>query len=313
MSKKCVVRIRYTEVYGREMLHLGLILPNYGDALAAERLAGAAVAAEEAGFDSGWVTDHLIVPDEHAPVYGSIAEALVSLGFLAGRTSRLQLGVSALIVPQRNPLVALKQLTTLDLLSGGRIVTAVAAGWMEGEFETLGAPFAQRGRLLDEWLDLAKSAFAQMPGRVRYDGELLSVDGWLAPALVRPGGPELWVAGVSRATLRRATKTGVWHPVALAPDALRELREGFDGRTILRVSAYFADEPKAGEDERGRHAIEGPPEWIAARLAEYLDAGCDGFVVNLDHEREGLEERIRRFGAEVLPLLRASSQSTSSR
>src|SRR5437867_1281741 len=82
-------------------------------------------------------------------------------------------GVSALVVPQRNPLVALKQLTTLDFLSGGQIVTAVAAGWMEGEFETLRASFAQRGRLLDEWLDLAASVFAQMPGSVRYDGELL--------------------------------------------------------------------------------------------------------------------------------------------
>jgi len=298
-------------VYRRHVTHTGLILPNYGPALEVERLAGAAVAAEEAGFDSGWVTDHLIVPDEHAPIYGSIAEALVSLGFLAGRTSRLQLGVSALIVPQRNPFVALKQLTTLDFLSGGRIVTAVAAGWMEGEFETLGGPFARRGRLLDEWLDLAASVFAQMPGRVYYEGELLSLDGWLAPALVRPGGPELWVAGVSRATIRRARKTGVWHPVALGPDELCELKEGFDGRTVLRINTYFAEEPRAGEDERGRHAIEGPPEWIAERLHEYLDAGCDGFVVNLDHERDGLEDRIRRFGAEVLPLL--SSQSTSSR
>jgi alkanesulfonate monooxygenase SsuD/methylene tetrahydromethanopterin reductase-like flavin-dependent oxidoreductase (luciferase family) len=300
-------------VYGRGVLHVGLILPNYGERLGAESLAAAAVAAEESGFDSGWVTDHLVVPAEHAPIYGSIAEALVSLGFLAGRTANLQLGVSALVVAQRNPLVALKQLTTLDFLSGGRIVTAVAAGWMQGEFETLGAPFAQRGRLLDEWLDLAASVFTQMPGRVRYDGELLSVDGWLAPALIRPGGPELWVAGVSRATLRRAAKTGVWHPVALPPDELRALGEGFDGRTILRISTYFADEPQAGTDERGRHAISGPPEWIAERLAEYVEAGCDGFVVNLDHEREGLEERVRRFGADVLPLLRESSQSTSSR
>jgi alkanesulfonate monooxygenase SsuD/methylene tetrahydromethanopterin reductase-like flavin-dependent oxidoreductase (luciferase family) len=140
-----------------------------------------------------------------------------------------------------------------------------------------------------------------MPGRVRYDGELLSLDGWLAPALVRT--PELWVAGVSRATIRRARKTGVWHPVALAPDELRALGEGFDGRTILRVSTYFADEPKAGEDERGRHAIEGPPEWIAERLAEHAAAGCDGFVVNLGHDAPDLEERVRRFGAEVRPLL----------
>lgn len=282
-------------------LHLGLILPNYGDGLDAERLAACALAAEESGFDSGWVTDHLVVPDEHAPVYGTIAEALVSLGFLAGRTRRLRLGVSALIVPARSPLVALKQLTTLDFLSGGRVVTAVAAGWMEGELRTLGAPFERRGKLLDEWLDLAQAAFEQMPGRVRWQGELLSLDGWLAPALVRK--PELWVAGVSRATVRRAAKTGVWHPVALAPEELQRLGEGFDGRTILRISAYFADEPTSGEDERGRHAVEGPPEWIAERLREYAAAGCDGFVVNLGHDAPELEERVRRFGAEVAPLL----------
>jgi alkanesulfonate monooxygenase SsuD/methylene tetrahydromethanopterin reductase-like flavin-dependent oxidoreductase (luciferase family) len=282
-------------------LHLGLILPNYGDGLEAERLAACARAAEDSGFDSGWVTDHLLVPDEHAPVYGSIAEALLSLAFLAGRTERLQLGVSALIVPARNPLVALKELTTLDFLSGGRVVTAVAAGWMEGEFQTLGADFESRGRLLDEWLDLAAAAFEQMPGRVRFDGELLQLDGWLAPALIRR--PELWVAGVSRATVRRARKTGVWHPVALAPDELRALGDGFDGRTILRISTYFEAEPKAGADERGRHAIQGPPEWIAERLAEYAAAGCDGFVVNLGHDAPDLDERARRFGAEVKPLL----------
>jgi alkanesulfonate monooxygenase SsuD/methylene tetrahydromethanopterin reductase-like flavin-dependent oxidoreductase (luciferase family) len=284
-------------------LHLGLILPNYGEGLDAERLAAAALAAEESGFDSGWVTDHVIVPPEHAPIYGTIAEPLVSLGFLAGRTRRLQLGVSALVVPQRNPLVALKQLTSLDFLSGGRIVTAVAAGWMEGEFAVLGADFERRGRILNEWLELAESAFAQMPGRIE------ELDGWLAPPLVRSGGPELWVAGVSRATLRRAAKTGVWHPVALRPDALsrmaaelRELRP--DSRVILRIGVYVQNEPKTGTDERGRHAVVGPPAWVAERLAEYVDAGCDGFVVNLDHETTGLEERVARFAADVVPLLR---------
>jgi alkanesulfonate monooxygenase SsuD/methylene tetrahydromethanopterin reductase-like flavin-dependent oxidoreductase (luciferase family) len=246
-------------------------------------------------------------------VYGTIAEGLVSLGFLAARTQRLQLGVSALVVPQRNPLVALKQLATLDLLSGGRIVTAVAAGWMEREFALLGADFERRGRLLDEWLDLAASVFEQMPGRVVYEGDFFSLDGWLAPALVRPGGPELWVAGVSGATLRRAARTGVWHPVALRPDELRPLaaelrgRRG-DSRIVLRIGVSLRPEPEAGRDERGRHSIAGPPEWAVERLVEYIEAGCDGFVVNLDHERPGLEERVPRFAAEVSPLLpRATS------
>jgi alkanesulfonate monooxygenase SsuD/methylene tetrahydromethanopterin reductase-like flavin-dependent oxidoreductase (luciferase family) len=290
-------------------LHLGVILPNYGPALAAEELAGVAVAAEEAGFDSAWVTDHLIVPGEHADVYGTIAEALVSLGFLAARTQRLELGVSALVVSQRNPLAALKQLTTLDFLSGGRIVTAVTAGWMEQEFATLRAAFEGRGRLLDEWLELARSVFQQMPGRVRYEGRAFSLDGWMAPALVRPGGPELWVAGVSRATLRRAALTGVWHPVALPPDELAsmaaELRERRpDSRVVLRIGVYFEREPGTRGDERGRHAVAGPPEWVAARLREYVDAGADGFVVNFDHQEPGLEERVGRFAEEVIPLIR---------
>ena len=295
-------------------MHLGLILPNYGESLDAERLAAAARAAEQAGFDSGWVTDHVLVPESHAPVYGTIAEALVTLGFLAARTTRLELGVSALVLPQRNPLVALKQLTTLDFLSGGRIVTAVAAGWMEGEFETVGADFAGRGRLLNEWLQLAQSVFAQVPGRVHFDGELFQVDGWLAPALVRPGGPELWVAGVSRATLRRAAITGVWHPVGLQVDELRpmaaELREQrADSRVILRIGVRFLRDPDHARDERGRHAIAGPPQWIAQRLADYLDAGCDGFVVNLDYSEPGLDERVRQFADEVRPLLPTASSA----
>ena len=299
-------------VSGVSGLHYGLILPNYGALLDAEGLAAAAVAAEEAGFDSGWVTDHVLVPAEHAPVYGNIAEALVSVGFLAGRTRRLRLGVSALIVPQRHPLVALKQLASLDFLSGGRIVTAVAAGWMEGEFRTLGADFEHRGRLTNDWLELAASAFAQMPGRVEHHGGFPVEDGWLSPALVRPGGPELWVAGVSQATLRRAARTGVWHPVALPPEKLRRMASEFrnlrpGGRVVLRIGAYFAPEPKRiPADERGRHAIVGPSEWIAERLVEYVEEGCDGFVLNLDHENRGLEERVQRFAEEVRPLVGAA-------
>ena len=294
--------------------HLGLILPNYGEGLDAERLASSAVAAEQAGFDSGWVTDHVLVPPEHAPIYGTIAEALVTLGFLAGRTKRLQLGVSALVVPLRNPFVVLKQLTTLDLLSGGRIVTAVAAGWMEGEFALLGADFASRGRRLDEWVRASQTAFEQMPGPI----ELPAGEGWLAPALVRPGGPEVWIAGVSGATIRRAALTGVWHPVALQPDDLRTMAAEFrdrrpDGRVILRIGVYLQDEPDDGEDERGRHAVAGPPEWVAERLAEYMDAGCDGFVVNLDYEAPDLEDRVRRFAEEVAPLLPATRGSSRPR
>jgi alkanesulfonate monooxygenase SsuD/methylene tetrahydromethanopterin reductase-like flavin-dependent oxidoreductase (luciferase family) len=289
--------------------HLGVVLPNYGPAFDPGRLAAAATAAEDAGLDSGWATDHVLVPTRHAGIYGSISEALVTLGFLAGRTRRLRLGTSALIVPQRQPLLTLKQLVSLDVLAGGRLITAVAAGWMEEEFETLGASFADRGRRLDEWLELAGDLVRQAPGRVLADGPVPVADAWLAPAPTRTEGLELWVAGVSRHSLRRAARTGVWHPVALPVRELRSMAADFralvpEGRVVLRLAVAVQDRlEEAATDDRGRHMVAGPASWVAEQLNDYLEGGADGFVVDLAHDTPGLEDRIAGFAAEVAPLL----------
>jgi alkanesulfonate monooxygenase SsuD/methylene tetrahydromethanopterin reductase-like flavin-dependent oxidoreductase (luciferase family) len=289
--------------------HLGVVLPNYGDAFDPGRLIAAAAAAEEAGLDSGWMTDHVMAPSRHARIYGTITEALVTVGFLAGRTERLRLGVSALIVPQREPLLTLKQLVSMDVLSGGRLITAVAAGWMEEEFETLGASFHDRGRRLDEWLDLTGDLLRQAPGRVLSDGPISVSDAWLAPAPTRPEGLELWVAGVSRHTLRRAAKTGVWHPVALPLRELRTMAAGFrdlvpEGRVVLRLAVRVQDRlEEEATDDRGRHMVAGPAAWVAEQLNDYLEGGADGFVVDLDHNTSGLEDRIAGFAAGVRPML----------
>jgi alkanesulfonate monooxygenase SsuD/methylene tetrahydromethanopterin reductase-like flavin-dependent oxidoreductase (luciferase family) len=289
--------------------HLGVVLPNYGKAFDPGRLTAAAAAAEAAGLDSGWMTDHVLPPTRHAGIYGTIAEALVTVGYLAGCTSRLRLGVSALIVPQREPVATLKQLVTLDVLSGGRLVTAVAAGWMEEEFRTLGASFPDRGRRLDEWLDLVGDLLQQAPGRVLAEGPVPIEDAWLAPAPTRPEGLELWVAGVSRHTLRRAAKTGVWHPVALPLRELRTMAAAFraevpEGRVVLRLAVTIQDRlEEEATDDRGRHMVAGPARWVAEQLNDYLEAGADGFVVDLGHDAAGLEERIATFAAEVVPML----------
>ncbi|HEV2824092.1 MAG TPA: LLM class flavin-dependent oxidoreductase [Actinomycetota bacterium] len=289
--------------------HLGVVLPNYGDAFDPGRLAAAADTAEAAGLDSGWMTDHVLVPSRHAGIYGTITEALVTVGFLAGRTRRLRLGVSALVVPQREPLLTLKQLVSLDVLSGGRLIPAVADGWMEEEFRTLGASFADRGRRLDEWLDLAGELLRQAPGRVVADGPVPVSDAWLAPAPSRPEGLELWVAGVSRHTLRRAAKTGVWHPVALPLRELRSMAAEFrelvpEGRVVLRLAVAIQDRlEEEATDDRGRHMVAGPAAWVAEQLNDYLEGGADGFVVDLEHDRPGLEDRIGAFAGEVAPML----------
>jgi alkanesulfonate monooxygenase SsuD/methylene tetrahydromethanopterin reductase-like flavin-dependent oxidoreductase (luciferase family) len=77
-----------------------------------------------------------------------------------------------------------------------------------------------------------------------------------------------------------------------------------DSRVVLRIGVYFEREPRTRGDERGRHALAGPSEWVASRLREYVDAGADGFVVNLDHQEPGLDERVARFAEEVMPLVR---------
>jgi alkanesulfonate monooxygenase SsuD/methylene tetrahydromethanopterin reductase-like flavin-dependent oxidoreductase (luciferase family) len=214
----------------------------------------------------------------------------------------------------REPLLTLKQLVSLDVLSGGRLITAVAAGWMEEEFRTMGASFADRGRRLDDWLDLVGEVLAQAPGPVVADGPVPLSDAWLAPGPTRPQGLELWVAGVSRHTLRRAARTGIWHPVALPLRELRSMAAAFraevpEGRVVLRLGVTLQERiEEAASDERGRHAVAGPAGWVAEQLNDYLEGGADGFVVNLEHQAPGLEDRIARFAAEVRPLLLAPTR-----
>ena len=289
-------------------LHLGVILPNYGAALAAEELANVAVAAEAAGFHSAWVTDHLMVPDEYAGVYGTIAEALVSLGFLAARTQRLELGVSALVVPQRNPLVALKQLTTLDFLSGGRIVTAVAAGWMEREFATLGAGFEGRGRLLDEWLELASRSFSRCPGVSATRGARCpSTAGWRRGSF----GWRPRALGRRRLACDAAARGahGVWHPVALPPDEvesmaadLRERRP--DCRVVLRIGVYFEREPgSVTTSAAGTRSPVLRSGWRGGSASTSRRAPTGSSSTSITASLASRTE-VGRFAEEVIPLLR---------
>jgi alkanesulfonate monooxygenase SsuD/methylene tetrahydromethanopterin reductase-like flavin-dependent oxidoreductase (luciferase family) len=268
--------------------YFGVILPNYGPALDRQELVAATRVAEAEGFDSAWVTDHVAVPRDApaASVYGSITESVVTMGFLLGLTAGIQIGISALIVPQREPVLTLKQVSSLAYLAGGRVVIAVAPGWLEPEFERLGASFTGRGKRLDAWIERASS------------------DDTLRPRPARP--LELWAAGSGMAAVRRAAQLGVWHPVALRPEqiaplaaALRRLRP--DARVILRLGIELAEEPDpGGTDERGRHAVAGPPAYIAEQLARYRQAGCDGFLISLDTARPGLPQRIQRFAREVM-------------
>src|SRR5215813_519297 len=132
-------------------LPIGCSLPTSGPAVDLAALGALAQTAEALEYDSVWISDHVVVPqrissaypyavDGNFPVSPTQAylEPLATLGFLAGRTQRVRLGVAVLILPYRHPLLTAKMVATLDNLSGGRIDLGIGVGWMREEFEALG-------------------------------------------------------------------------------------------------------------------------------------------------------------------------------
>jgi len=111
-------------------MKIGIALPIFGKYAGREEIMEAALAAEALGYDSIWVSDHVVVPDSHN-VFGDVFfDPLISLGFIASATSRIELGTSVIVLPYRNPLVLAKSVSSLDALSGGRVVLGVGSGWL---------------------------------------------------------------------------------------------------------------------------------------------------------------------------------------
>src|SRR5438105_1301221 len=109
-------------------MKFGLVLPNFGGEITASETVQISQVAEELGFDSVFATDHVIMPKEEQETYGNLVEPIVLLSFIASKTTRLRLGTSIVILPQRNPVLVAKQATALDVLSNGRVILGFGAG-----------------------------------------------------------------------------------------------------------------------------------------------------------------------------------------
>ena len=136
----------------------GLALPNLGAGANPEGLLAAAEAAEEHGFTDVWATDHVLIDRENADDYGRLFEAITTLAWLAGRTTRIRLGTSVVVVPMRNAVVLAKELATVDALSGGRLIAGFGVGWNTKEFANVGVAgrFHERGAYLDETIAICR-------------------------------------------------------------------------------------------------------------------------------------------------------------
>ncbi|MEV0224803.1 LLM class F420-dependent oxidoreductase [Streptomyces sp. NPDC050704] len=171
-----------------------------------------AVRAEELGYTSWWAGDHVVLPSPRVPdspmePTDPILDPLVHLAYVAALTRRLELGTGIVILPQRNPLVLAKQVASLDVLSGGRVILGVGAGYLEPEMTAVGLPMAERGRRTDEYLD-AMTALWNDPAPSHH-GRFVSFENVDAhPRPVRDGGPRIMVGGHSPAAFRRAVARG---------------------------------------------------------------------------------------------------------
>ncbi len=203
----------------------GVVLPIWQLTVAeAESLA---VRAEELGLDGVFVPDHILAKPATTEHYGAHwPDPFSLLAYFAGRTRRIHLGASVIVLPYRNALVAAKAAATVDQASGGRFIFGVGVGWDEAEFTDLRLPFRERGRMSDDYIRAIKAAWAaDVP---QYSGRYLSFSGaTFSPRPVQRPHPPIWVGGtpgaVSPAAVRRCAELGdAWHPLALPLDAIEK-------------------------------------------------------------------------------------------
>lgn len=248
-------------------MHLGIILPNFGEHSRPKAILRMAETAEQLGVDSVWATEHILVGAEAAETYGRVYDPLVTLGWIAGQTARVALGTSIVLLPLHNPINLAKRAATLQELSRGRLLLGIGMGWHEDEFRFLGAPFEGRGSRGNEAIRLMRALWS---GQRSFRGEHWSFEDATFGPLPNPA-PEIWVGGSSERAIRRALELGdVWHP-----------SRGSEVDHVRRVKELH---PELRIVPRTR------PDLVDA----FLDAGAEGAVVTLPDEA-AMRQFARRY------------------
>jgi len=314
-------------------MRIGFSVPVSGPLSSPENITRLAVEGEALGYDYATVSDHVVIPTDIQARYpytesgefpqgsrGGRHEQLTTVAYVAAKTSRLRLVTSVTVVPHRPAVLSAKILATIDVLSEGRLVVGVGAGWLREEFEALGTPpFDERGAVTDEYLSAFKALWTE--DAPRFDGKYVRIaDIVFAPKPVQKPHPPIWVGGESGPALRRAARLGDgWYPIGTNPqhplDSLPRLRGGIErlrrlvsdagrdpaGVTVAyRVQRYGDSVPKLATDGE-RHLFSGTPAAIAADLAALDALGVShvdlSFAGDTAHD---MIAAMRRFRDEVI-------------
>ena len=193
-------------------MKLGLFAVNYGTCGDPDSSVRVAQAAEAAGFESVWTGEHIVLPDPAAPSFPlapqtPFLDTVVALTWIAAHTKRLRIASGIIVLPLRNPVLLAKELASLDVASGGRLIIGVGAGWLDSEFRALGVPMERRGELMDDSL-LAMRALWTMD-KPAHRGSFASFGNVASyPRPAQSPTPPIVIGGESPAALARAIMMG---------------------------------------------------------------------------------------------------------
>ncbi len=293
-------------------MRIGFSLLNNWGIEDAQALVGLAGRAEELGFDSVWVHDHVF---NVGHVFDRIGgkpyyEPLTLLSFVAARTRRVRLGTSVLVLPYHNPIRLAKTAATLDVLSGGRLILGVGVGLIEKEIRAMGSPFAERGAFTDEAIAVMRSLWTE--DEPSFDGKYSRFAGmkFSPKPLQKPSIPVV-IGGVSRAAIRRAARLGDgWQPLGLSPEALGQgiaaLREEARacGRDVSKIPISIA--MSLATSRLGRHALGTEPSGIVKNARAYASLGVETLVISANTDDPGeARSALEMVARDVVPAFRS--------
>lgn len=277
----------------------GVALPNFGKYAGKESILRIAKTSEELGFDSVWVSDHIIIPDSHDGFGDVFYEPLTTLTFVAAHTSKVSLGTSVIILPYRNPIVLAKNISTLDVLSHGRVIFGVGVGWLKDEFDALGVSYEKRGAITDEYIEVMKALWTEDSPEFMGNYHQFSNLKFLPKTVQKPH-PPIWIGGNSKRAIERAASLGNgWHPVGLTPEEVREKaeyahelldrkgRKKFDFTISLRKNLQITSRKDIDE----RETLRGTEEKISEGIEQFKEVGVSHLVFQV--LARSLEETVR--------------------
>jgi probable F420-dependent oxidoreductase len=270
-------------------LKYGIAIPNYGKFADRESILEISITAEELGFDSLWVSDHIVLPKEHNGFGNIFYEPLVTLSYIASQTKTIKLGTSVIVLPYRNPVVFAKSISTLDVLSGGRVIIGIGVGWLKEEFVALGMNFKERGKITDEYLEIIKELFTnETPD---FNGHYHKFSGIsFYPKPMQKPYPPIWVGGSSKNALKRAVKYGSgWHAVGSTPEEIKsrkdELKDLFkkynktESDFIVSVRKNLQITKRNIKDER--ELLIGDPVKVSDGIKAYENVGVNYIIFQI--------------------------------